>query len=83
MFSKIDILSTPVCSSKVLREVTEVAFASARLTVGTTRIVVSIDLLRRTLLSLDLRCEQFELCDNRRDISLENRRKGIGTITIT
>ena len=83
MLSKINILSTPVCSSKVLREVTEVTFASARLTVGTTRIVVSTDLLPRTLLSLDLRYEQFELCDNRRDISSENRRKEIGTITIT
>ena len=47
------------------------------------QIVASTDLFHYILLLLDQHCEQFELSDNRHDISWENRLTKIETIAIT
>lgn len=72
---------TPVCNLKVLHEVTEVISAFVHSMVEVMQTVALIDLFHHTQLLLDPHCEQFELSDNRHDISLESHQEEIEIIT--
>ena len=76
------ILFTLVCNLKVLHEVNEVISAFVHLMVEVMQTAVLIDLFHHIQLLLDQHCEQFELNDNKHDISLENHQEEIEIITI-